>query len=109
KSWPCIFTCSKTSAIQISDSPRNPANNIITFSQLISQYIFATRSVNDRAFLAHIPTLVTVDISIPLQASLAFKRLSELIKLPSITSILLLMASHLELSNAATHTFYTNS
>ena len=32
KTWPCIFACLKTDAIQISDGPRNLANNIATFS-----------------------------------------------------------------------------
>src|SRR5439155_18000628 len=75
----------------------------------VLQYIYAARSVNDNAFLAHTPALTAMDISTLLQASTAFRRLSELIKSPPIISILLPLASQLELSNATSHTFYTNS
>jgi len=93
KTWPCVFACPKTDAIQISDGPRNPANNIATFSQPLLQYIYATCSVNDNALFAHTSALTAMDISTPLQVSTAFRRLSELIKSPPIISILLLLAS----------------
>ena len=108
KTWPCIFACPKTDAIQISDGPRNPANNIATFPQLLLQYIYAAHSVNNNALFAHTSALTAMDISTPLQVSTAFRRLSELIKSPPIISILLPLASQLELSNATSHTFYTN-
>src|SRR2546423_3730093 len=89
KTWPCVFACLKTDAIQISDGPKNPANNIATFSQPLLQYIYAARSVNDNALFAQIPALTAMDSSTPLQASTAFRRLFELIKSPLIISILL--------------------
>src|SRR5256714_2536906 len=65
KTWSCIFVCPKTDAIQISDGPRNSANNIATFSQLLSQYIYAARSVNNNALFAHTSALTAMDISTP--------------------------------------------
>src|SRR5256884_8684679 len=57
KSWSCIFTCSKSSTIHLLDSLRNPANNIATFSQPVSQYIFAAKSIDANALHTHVPTV----------------------------------------------------
>src|SRR3954447_13942740 len=82
KSWPCVFTCSKTNTLHISDSSRNSANNIATFLQPMSHYIFIAQSLDTRSLQSD-PSIIPIStvFSVPQQASSAFKRLSELIKL----------------------------
>src|SRR3954451_25161440 len=46
KPWLCVFLCSKTNALQISNGPKNPANNIATFLFPISHYVFPAQSLN---------------------------------------------------------------
>src|SRR4051794_38983758 len=89
--------------------PKNPANNVTTFLHPMSHYVFTAQSLDtssSRSYPLTIPSSASVNI--PQQTSLAFKRLSAVIKLSSIISVLLPIASKIELSNAQTHIFYTD-
>src|SRR3954453_3498321 len=109
KSWPCVFICSKANALQILNGPKNPANNVTTFLHPMSHYTFTAQSLDNSSLQACPLTAPSpVSVSTPQQTSLALKRLSAVIKLSSIISVLLPIASKLELSNAQTHIFYTN-
>src|SRR4051794_15008896 len=109
KPWPCVFICSKVNALQIPNGPKNPANNVATFLHPISHYIFAAQSLDNSSLQAYPLTApLPASVNILRQNSLTLKRLSAVIKSSSIISVLLPIASKLELSNIQTHIFYTD-
>src|SRR3954447_3783608 len=109
KPWPCVFTCSKTNALQISNGPKNPANNVATFVHPMSHYIFAAQSLDNGSLQVYPLTIsLPASVNISHQNSLTLKRLSAVIKSSPIISVLLPIASKLELSNTQTHIFYTD-